>query len=205
MEEAEPVGYDYSPDVFKIYREFVYKCVSYNTRTATNILVHHKCRLFSAGKIRMLVDEFMKARELIEVPIQTTVHTQIPTSVQTQMPSTAQQFSNVIMPCSRNRALILLQIIERLPSYARIGGGMVICALARYLTPVQWNEQLDYVESSQNTAILWTEQFINACIVIIECDDDAAINRFIETEAEKIPLRLSCMRRSEYVDLTFVD
>lgn len=190
-------SYNYTDAEFKKYRAHVYMCASYSTRTATDILVYHKCRLFSAGKIRALVDEFMKDRK--ETEEKNIVLPNTP-AVATHLPAT-----------DHTRTMILLQIIKRLPSYARIGGGMMICALAKYLTAEQWEDELEHIENSQDLQVLWIEQFVRASIILREdCSStdsriNSQVNAIIESEAEKMPLRLSFMRNDEYVELTFVD
>jgi hypothetical protein len=216
---APQVYYQYTAATCEKYRACVYLCTCYNTRTATDILVQHKCRLFSAGKIRALVDEFMKDRKDIEekesvaakdltTEDSTTADPTAGNSVVAKDPSS--QVKRTYLPATNyTRTTLLLQIIKQLPSYARVGGGMMICALAKYLTAEQLEEELDDIENSQDTRVLWAEQFIRANKVLKEANTsdstDSQINTFIETEAEKMPLRLACMRDDEYVELTFID
>lgn len=186
--------YDYTEADIKKYRAHVYMCACYTPETATSILVNRKCKLFGAGKIRAFIDEFMKERKEIEeknLAVQT---------VQAEAPST--QHTSINLPADdHTRAIILLHIIKQLPGYARAGGGMMVCALAKYLTAEQWEEELDYLENSQDTRVIWVEQFIRAGMTI---RDSAQVNSFIEAEAEKIPLCVGA-QCGQYIELTFID
>ena len=183
----------YTQDILKEYLSFVHGCTSYNTRTATNILVYHKCSLFSARKICAFVSEFMNDRREKEAKLLVIAPDDL-------------DCPNILPTTNKTRALLLLGVVERLPSYAHICGGMLICALAEYLTPDEWNEQLDYTEEQQNEKILWIEPFLRACILIKNSGmTDQQLYNFIEFEAEKMPVRLSFMRSDEYVEVTFVD
>lgn len=203
----------FTEEILKEYQSFVYRCACYNTRTATNILVYHKCRLFSARKICALVTEFMNDRDEKEaqLPEVDPVDYNDPANTTDTTDTTNRQ--SVSLPANnKTRSLILLSLASRLPSYARLCGGMLICALSEYITDEEWREQLDFTEDQQNEKILWVETFINACIVLREEFSGASTPErtnakyvFIENEAEKMPLQLSCMCRDEYVELTFVD
>lgn len=170
---------DYTDEEIEEYRGFVHRAACYNTRTATDILTQKKCRLYSSAKIREMLREFMKEREDAE---QNKITDSNPTYV---------------------RALILITIASKLPAnYSRIGGSMIICALAEFLTIDEIQDQIYMLEKLQDHSILWTESVLNACLTIkqgIESVDD-----FIEEEAEKNPATLSFMR-DEPVEITFID
>jgi hypothetical protein len=205
----------FTEEILKEYRSFVHRCACYNTRTATNILVYHKCRLFSARKICALTTEFMNERDEKEALLPEVNPPDDYSGNNSDNSGSNNRANKQSVPLLANnkiRALILLSFVSQLPSYARVCGGMLICALSEYLTSDEWREQLDFTEDQQNEKLLWTEAFINACIVLREefsgastPERTAAKYNFIETEAEKMPLQLSCMSRDEYVELTFVD
>ena len=184
----------YTEEEIKDYQRFVHRAACYNARTATDILVHHSCRLYSAAKVRELVKEFMKERNEVEKADLLVENKELRAENTNHLPNT---------DCTR--AEIIITIVAKLPSYARICGTMIICALAEYLTTEQIDEQIRIIETLQDYSILWIESALNACKILKEEVSDDTKNQFIESEAEKVPAQLSCMRRDEYVEITFVD
>lgn len=156
----------FTEENIKTYRNFVYRAVCYNPRTATDILINHKCQLYSASKIRELLREFISDRK------------------------------ENISDCAK--AQLLIAIAATLPSYARMSGGMLICAATHYMTVAEIEDELEYLEDCQKN--LWIEPFLSAGIAIRDASPEE-INKYIELEAEKMPVRL----RSIYAEVTFID
>lgn len=166
------------------FASFAKQISCYNTRTATDILVRHKCQLYSAKKIRVMIGEFM-SNGLNNSPDN----------------SPANDSSNV----QYITAISLLEQLYNLKSYARTCGGMAICALAQYLTVEQWYEHLELLESKQSEQLLWIEPFIRGCITLKDDEfPQEKIDWFIESIAEKIPVSLLCMY-DEPVEITYID
>jgi hypothetical protein len=226
---AESVGkYKYNDEALQNYITFVKLCTCYNTINSTDILMNKRCKIFGAKKIRAFVKEFMDERRLIES--RDAVSTEAVSidaagtdavsidAAGTERANTNAAGTNAVSrdasntedtpvqtifnATDRSRTFMLLAIIERLSSFARIGGGMMICALADYMTLKEWESYLFRIEILQSEELLWTEPFIRICI---NSPSAVSLDKYIEEEAEKIPARLSFMRYDEHVEIMFID
>lgn len=155
-------------------RKFVYTVCCYNPAVSWGVRFDKKCKLFTAGKIRVMLREYMSA-----VSTEDAV-----SAVSTEDAKDAGDTENPPSAIDQtNRALLLLTIASRLPGYARVCGGLLIAAAGEYLSRDILETQLDYTADSQDHSLLWTEQFIRAGMMEL---DTREIDKIIESSAEML-------------------
>jgi hypothetical protein len=94
---------------------------------------------------------------------------------------------------------VIIHFVAELPSYARICGGMIICALSDYFDESETvSSHLKQVEQYQDEKI-WVEPFLAACSILKDVEN---YEEFVMALAESIPPKLSFMR--EIAEVTYL-